>query len=411
MGYDEFVDACPSHKRAVYRASVEDLKVREVSRSDAIWSTFIKAEKMNLSLKPDPVPRMINPRNPRYNVELGRYIKPAEHAIYRAIDHVFGGRVVAKGKNAIERASMLREAWDEFDNPVAIGVDASRFDEHVDADALEYEHSIYNAIFNDGFLARLLTWQVNNKGYANFKDGSIKFQIRGTRGSGDMNTSLGNVILMCAMLYTFLGTIVGHYRVIDDGDDAVVIIEAEHLDLFYSRAKPFFRRLGFKLKYESVAREFELIEFCQTQPVYDGSHWVMCRDPRLVIDKDLCSIRGFRNEKEWRSLCSAVGECGLALAGNLPVFNSFYSMLEMGGVVHRRAPTGMDFLARRMPNNKRRPVNDAARVSFFIAFGITPDEQIALEDHYDMIQTAWTEPAHQEIRKNIETEIFERETL
>ena len=112
-------------------AAVESLKVSPIEEKDSYLNAFVKCEKINRTAKLDPAPRIIQPRKPRFNVCLGRYIKPIEHAIYRAIDKVFGSPTVVKGMNATERGLLLARKWARFSDPVAIGIDAKRFDQHV----------------------------------------------------------------------------------------------------------------------------------------------------------------------------------------------------------------------------------------------------------------------------------------
>jgi hypothetical protein len=303
---------------------------------------------------------------------------------------MMGARVVAKGRNAYERAEMLHDAWSAFDNPVAIIVDASRFDQHVSLQALEWEHSFYNALFkNDPDLRQLLSWQLRNKGFAKSKTGGIIFEVEGVRGSGDMNTALGNVILMCGMLWSFLREQGIRSRIVDDGDDAVVVMDRKDLGRFRTFCKPWFRELGFTMKYESVAYEFQDIEFCQTKPVFDGERWVMCRDPRIVLSKDLVCVRGYSNSRDWKQLMGSVGLSGMALAGNLPIFWKFYQCFQPQG--ERRDQSGMDWLAKGMCYKKCEPTQ-SCRYSFYCAFGITPDEQVALEDYYTNTPTEWATP-------------------
>jgi hypothetical protein len=383
VDYEGFLGYYTGRKLARYKQAVESLKILEVERQDAIIDLFVKAEKINFTTKKDPPPRVIQPRNPRYNVEVGRFIKPVEHRIYGAIDSIFGARVVAKGKNAIERAAMLREAWEKFNDPVAVFLDVSRFDQCVNQKALEYEHGFYLWIAqNHPLLQTLLAWQVDNVGYCRCEDGKIKYKVKGCRMSGDMNTALGNVILMCALMYAYLQEFVPDAALVDDGDDCVVILERGQYHKLIDTCGPWFLDRGFVMKYEGMTDIFEKIEFCQTQPIFDGEKWVMCRDPRVCIDKDLVSVTPRLDEKSWRKHCSAVALCGLALAGNLPVYCAFYSMLDQGEKVERALETGMDYLALGMEGS-RRPVHEEARMSFYRAFDIIPDDQTALETFYD----------------------------
>lgn len=86
-----------------------------------------------------------------------------------------GSTVVAKGLTIDETGKLMAEKWHKFSRPVGVGIDASRFDQHVSKQALEWEHSIYNAIFQSGELAAALKWQIHNVGFARSKDGCIKY--------------------------------------------------------------------------------------------------------------------------------------------------------------------------------------------------------------------------------------------
>jgi hypothetical protein len=141
--------------------------------------TFVKAEKLNVSAKSDPDPRVIQPRSSRYCYAVGLYIKAVEHMLYKAIDSLFGARTVMKGLNADQRGAAFHEAWNRFKDPVAVGLDASRFDQHVSTALLQLEHSIYLACFdNDEELERLLNMQLVNRGFVRCAEGSIRYVVR-----------------------------------------------------------------------------------------------------------------------------------------------------------------------------------------------------------------------------------------
>lgn len=112
---------------------------------DSDISAFVKAEKINLTEKPDPAPRIIQPRDPRYNVEVGCYLKHTEKIMMKAIDQLFNPdsdiQTVFKGLTADQSGRMMRRKWLKFRDPVALGLDASRFDQHVSRQALEWEHA------------------------------------------------------------------------------------------------------------------------------------------------------------------------------------------------------------------------------------------------------------------------------
>jgi hypothetical protein len=59
-------------------------------------------------------------------------------------------------------------------------MDASRFDQHVSVDALEWTHRVYCAFFsNDAYLRSLCAMLIENKGMAYAKDGAFKYSVTG----------------------------------------------------------------------------------------------------------------------------------------------------------------------------------------------------------------------------------------
>lgn len=396
---EEFVATCDSRKRQVYENARVDLERVPVRRKDAELKTFVKREKVNFTKKRDPCPRVIQPRDPRYNLCVGQFLRPLEGRLYKCIGKVFGSKTVFKGMNALKQGVLMSKKWGRFTKPVAVGLDAKRFDQHVHEHALAWEHNVYKKFYplasDRRELARLLSWQVDNKGVAHCDDGRIKYRCRGRRASGDMNTGCGNCLLMCAMVYSYLDSVglTGCYELANNGDDCVIILEERNLPRLDGMAR-WFDQMGFPVELERPVRVLEHLEFCQTHPVFDGENYVMVRDPRVCLDKDLITIKPVRNETEWNTLRNAVGLSGLALAGDMPVYAQFYALLCKGA--GRRADrdaveSGFKILARGM-NKRGRPVCDAARVSFFEAFGVTPGEQRALEEHYASLTPVFKTP-------------------
>lgn len=169
MTRSQFVDCYVGRKRLVYERAVESLRTRPLNRSDSYMSTFLKSEKICFQRKPDPAPRVIQPRSPRYNVEVGRWLRRMEMALKEGIAEVWGGPTIMKGYNASATGAAFAAIWGSFRNPVAIPIDAVRFDQHVSTDALKYEHSVYVGCVpapDKDRLARLLVWELVNKGFA-----------------------------------------------------------------------------------------------------------------------------------------------------------------------------------------------------------------------------------------------------
>jgi hypothetical protein len=396
---DDFPMLYSGRKRTIYQNAVNSLRVRRVSVKDSYIQAFVKAEKLNLDVKPDPVPRVIQPRSPRYNVEVGRYLKIVEKRVYKAVDKIYGRRVVAKGLNALKRAKLLREQWETFDDPVAVGLDASRFDQSVSQDALRWEHSVYNTIFGSRELERLLDWQLVNRCYGNCKDGRVKYVVPGSRMSGDMNTAMGNVLLMCAMFHCYFQETGLRAGFVNDGDDCVVIVERKDLPKF-GNVVEWFKEFGFTMEREADVDVFEHIDFCQSRPVNRGDCWVMVRDPRVTMTRDAFWLRPVVNQKTWSRQCDAIAQCGRALTDGVPVKYAWYTRLLHGATTTGPidySESGMERLAVGMVDNSK-PIDPRTRVSFYRAFGLTPDRQIAIERELVADRPMWFEPERALVR-------------
>lgn len=380
---EEFVDSYRGRKRTLYANYLEEYLENGVQRMHAAFRTFMKVEKVPTTKSP----RTIQPRSPIFNIGLGRYLKHAEKPIFRAISRVFRQKyTVFKGMNAVEMATELKELWDEFSDPVALGIDASRFDASVDIGLLEHEHSLYNSLFHDKELARLLGMQLNNVGAAYCHDGIVRYKVQGGRGSGDMNTSLGNSYLMCALIWVWLQRCGVHARLANNGDDCVLIMERHDQDRFETGFAEYALTLGFTMVVEDMVDEFEKIEFCQTQPVWDGTTWRMVRNVNSAREKDSMCLFPLNTPGAIGSWIYAVGECGMALTAGIPVFQEMYLAYKRNGKPSKMSEavfmqSGSMMMARGMDSTQRE-VTPEARVSFFAAFGMTPDEQVAMEDHY-----------------------------
>jgi hypothetical protein len=384
----QFLGAYGGRRRAVYESALISLQSQPLVRKDSYINFFVKTEKVNFTAKEDPVCRGISPRNPRYHVSLGPYIKRIEHKVYDIIAAIFGSVTVFKGLNAETRGKQMLAHWDHFDDPVAIGLDASRFDQHVSYEALTWEHSIYHLFYcKDSWFARLLSWQLNNVGFGRVPDGDLKFKLKGGRMSGDMNTALGNCLLMCNMIYSYVKSVgIIKFRLANDGDDCVLFVERRDLHRI-STLSNWFVKMGFDMKVETPVDVFEQIEFCQAQPILTPQGCIMVRKYPVSVSKDCLSIKPLLNEKLFNRWIAAIGEGGLALAGGIPVVQEFYQCMirnSQGAKPLKNDPTqetGLKQLAAGMKREYSK-VHYGTRVSFWRAFGIDPARQLALEQVY-----------------------------
>lgn len=391
---ERFLDYYSGRRRMCYEQAVRSLEERPLTKADfGVKKAFVKAEKINFTAKPDPAPRVIQPRDPRYNVEVGVYLRPLEHKIYEGIAGIFGGPTVMKGYTAEGVAQHLRQMWDSFSDPVAVGLDASRFDQHVRTEMLRWEHSVYTSCFQAVHSKRLrwlLRGQLVNKGFLLALDGRIKYTVDGSRMSGDMNTALGNCLIMCGLVHTLLTERGIKARLANNGDDCVVIMERASVASFTRGLKEWFLEFGFNMKVEPTVDQFERIEFCQSHPVWDGSTWLMVRNYNVAMSKDACCVvKDYGWGPDARRWLASVGECGLAMTGGIPVMQAYYEAFRRHGSESRAIAcvdeSGMAMLARGMHREAREPTEEA-RISFFNAFGLLPSAQEALEVHLSTVQ-------------------------
>nr|QKN88911.1 MAG: hypothetical protein 1 [Riboviria sp.] len=392
LSLDQVVESYHGPKRRVYEEARNSLYQTSLSARDAKLSSFVKFEKQDVS----KAPRVINPRSPRYNLTLGRFLKHAEHHYFRAINKVWGQRTratIIKGFNADASASILHDKWTVFKRPVAIGLDASKFDMHVSVQALKYEHSFYQSLFpGNRTLKELLSWQLLNRGVARAADGLVKFAMPGTRSSGDLNTSLGNCILMCGLVWSYCQEKGIDAELANNGDDCVLIVESDALATVQDGLDLWFRKRGFAMTVETPVYEFEQIEFCQTHPVQLSSGWRMVRNLSAVLQKDPMCLLPISNARSMERWWGAVGVCGKILCSGVPVHSSFYSLMDRSGDTTEGVIK--EVYRNRSVLYNMRGVAEAtcdarARVSFYYAFGVLPDEQLCMERYYDGGKLVW----------------------
>lgn len=381
---EEFVDCYKGRRRTIYENALQEY-YEGVNKRHAKLRSFVKAEKVKVG-----APRAIQPRTPVYNIGVGVYLKHIEHRLYQAIARVFNQEfVVSKGFNVGELGEGIAALWHSMDDPCFVGFDAVRFDMHVSVDALQWEHSIYKTLYDyNPELCRLLKMQLHNYGVGFCDDGKIKYDVHGRRMSGDMNTGLGNCILACAIVYSYIKANGIKCKFINNGDDCGVIMERKDIKLI-DGIIDHFQGFGFRLEVEEAVFELEKLEFCQMNPIFDGESWRMVRKTRASLMKDSMSLIPFESVKLLRKWMYSVGECGLALCGGLPVLQEVYACYMRVGLPSKISEAtymecGARVLARGM-EAKYRPVSDAARYSYWIATGITPIEQLGLERYFSSI--------------------------
>lgn len=380
----EFLAHYRGLKRRRYESAVVSLRSKPVRRQDSYPSVFLKAEKWLEAKIATAAGRAISARSPRYNVEVGRRLLPLEPRVYKAIDSVWGAPTIMKGYTPERRAAVVLGHWSHFRDPVAVGLDFSKFDQHISRAALQYEHGVYlHAYGGERFLQMLLSWQLETTCYANVEDGRVKYSVRGGRMSGDMNTAMGNCILSAALLWAYCHEGGFDVRAVVDGDDSVAFMERSTLDGFLSGITHWMARRGFRLVMEDPVYCINHVEFCQ-------SRFVGVQPPTMVRNplKAICQDHAWIEDRSisHAEVLAATGLGGLSLYGNIPVLGAYYDMLARTTVPSKRTLGRLDFRSSWLRDATFGGVyaepSEHARYQFWLTFGISPGEQRAHEANF-----------------------------
>jgi hypothetical protein len=214
--------------------------------------------------------------------------------------------------------------------------------------------------------------------------------------SGDMNTALGNCLLMILMVSTFMAG--RDYDLLDDGDDCLLIIEAEDLPWVESNISEAFLSFGHEIKVENVASKMEEVQWCQSRPVmYKPGHYKFVRDVDKVVSASLIGGKYVDSDKSRRKLINTIGMGELILNLGVPVLQSYAMSLMRNAdtpdiIVADEVDDGLYFRVhrelRRM-NLKQlvrvdpQPITIQARLSFAAAFNMDISKQLSLEKFFD----------------------------
>lgn len=378
-----------------YQEAYESLKRDPLSPRDALISAFVKAEKADPLAKKNPDPRMIQSRQPRYNLVLASYLRAVEHRIYnlRGASRL---RMVAKGLNQRARAALLSEKMAMFKSPVVVSLDASRFDKHVSKTMLQQEHQYYLDCFAEyPELVWLLKQQLRNKCHT--KNG-VKYSVDGGRMSGDINTALGNCLIMVMMVSAALRQLDIQSELLDDGDDCLLIFEQSHLIRVIAELPAIFLTFGQELKIENIARDIHEVVFCQSRVILDNKGYLFVRDWRKVLSHACAGTKYWHMPNMVRPMMGLVGTCELAMSRGVPILQAFalalirnsrgkmakLTTLDPGVLIRLKTEAGTVDEAL---NTKAESVSVEAREAFERAFNTPVWEQLAVEEilnHWDV---------------------------
>lgn len=365
--YGQIIDRYDGAKKKRYINALAYLRENGLKKKHFQISMFVKADKAPYSKIVTGKPRAIQFRSEEYNLALSRYIAAFEEYYYanETAGVVSGTRVIAKGLNPCDRASLFLSKIAAFNKPQFIMGDHSTFDAYVNVDHLKTTHKRYLGYLPSNRLRFLLSKQLYNTGRTYH---GIKYKIAATRMSGDPDTGCGNTVInIDAILLTLRLQNIVKYDFMLDGDDFVLILEREQ------EYRNLFHIAGFKTKLE-VTECPHRVEFCQARMIYTPTPKFVRSFERCVSNSRICR-KNYATFDRWMA---AVGVCENSMYGDVPLYNMWhvYAQITDDYIIDRDLKWR---LGDAILDPRRKLVTPIARDTYYQAFGTNPQVQIELE--------------------------------
>lgn len=355
-------------------------------RDDARVKAFVKGEK--LARYKVHKPRVIMGRSPRYNLELASYLKPIEHAVYpqlrgwgkKFFTHT---RLIGKGLNQKERAALIRKKLSSFPGLVCFEIDGKSFESHFTREVLRDEHRVYTTLLKDRRLRKLLRWQEEFDG----SGCGVRFHVDAVRASGDFNTGLGNTLVMCCLVLASAYAVGKRFDFLADGDNAIIFVRDRDVSLWREELPVQFRLMGFEVQMENPVSELAMVPFGQSKPccVVDG--WTMVRDPFKVLSHAACGYRHYGEIRGGLRVLKSVAYCEAVLNAGVPVLQEYaHALLAATRHVAFSKASMEDYQYQQILSKGvnwelavKKPITASARSSFWLAWGVSVEEQLRME--------------------------------
>lgn len=401
-----------------YLQSHASLKQRQFEPADARVTGFVKVEVVATKAGKFFKPRMIQFRGTtrsdgcRYLVHVWKWLKPIEKHFLATPGLFCPGVHCAKTMDSLQRAAALQKCAAQLNRPVAVLIDGASFDAHVNREALCVEHELYVQ------LARAWGWstaeihglraalrlQLRNKVTATVRgSGRVSYTVIGNRMSGDLNTGLGNCVLMqifVSRAMARLGIRQTEWRMLDDGDDCTIFVDAAAIerlggsDAFGEKLRNAFLLFGQEITIDGIIPlergqhdyDIERVEFCSASPVCVDGVWRLIRGPN-AIDKCFVHPVWLRTESTARSYLAAIGVAEGSLNVGVPIWGAFTAFCRRFGTPSRgwlRTVRTYRLQRERLdwkPCDTIEP-SYSTRLSFERAFGVSPAEQCRQEAYW-----------------------------
>ena len=258
-------DFLSDYTSSMYKRYYDAIHKSRISVSNKI-EIFIKDEFYMDHSKP---PRTIFARDYGFNAYYGRYTKPLEEIFMKH-------KSVAKGKNFVQRGQQFSNFYHEYAKYAEN--DFSKFEGCQTPELLkDTELKIFLALYPKCYHQEIKLLFKHKLQKKIFSREGMKADLIGCRGSGDMDTGLGNTIVnLIACKYNYKRNKISGNQIVD-GDDGV---------LFYngiSELKDYFHELGLDCKLVNRKNSTE-IEFCSGKFLkINPTTFTFCQDPTKLL--------------------------------------------------------------------------------------------------------------------------------
>lgn len=265
------------------------------------------------SCEPEKAPRAIQYRNTTFALEQGRFTKPIEKWFYHILDDV--DTLIVGKSDPFTIAQHLHAKSAKYKNPCFLMLDASKFDSCVDIKWLKLTLGFYKRLYPKRY-HRTLDW-LWTKTYINVGKTrhGLRYKTWGTRMSGDMDTGLGNSIIMYLMLKSYLKQIDVRGSIMVNGDDSLVVIEQS--DVGKAKDISCFKRFGFNMKFD-ISYSIHQAEFCQSRLFYSDCGPMMALNPQRAIDRAGWTTMKY-SKSNARAYINTIGRCNRAAHWGQPI--------------------------------------------------------------------------------------------
>lgn len=256
----------------------------------------------------------------------------------------------------------------------------------------------------DSKLNWLLSRQLINKCFAGPFDRSwkVKYKVHGNRMSGDMNTALGNCLMMLLFVKAAMRELgIKVWDMMDDGDDCLVFINKRDFTTLAEGLPKFFLRCGQELKLENIAYQPEDILFCQTHLVKLSTGNRMISDWRKILGCSTSGIRFWDNPRIVPDMLYAVGTGLFASNFGVPILQKYaLRLIELSSGKLPKCWKMMYDEQMKLAKDKRMwggtiaynemPISMDDRYAFERSYGVTVERQVEIERYLSVWKPDFT---------------------